>query len=64
MSAKNTRVPDSVWPAVERAIRGRPPLSPVEGFQAEHMNEQFKAAVIRQVALELAMAGVKVPGEC
>jgi hypothetical protein len=63
MSAKHTGS-DSVWPAVERAIRGLPPTLGPGGFQAEQMREQFKAAIIRQVALELALAGVKVPGEC
>ena len=64
MSAKNRPVADRVWPAVERAIRGRPQVPAAEGLQAEHMNEQFKAAIIRQVALDLTMAGVRVPEEC
>jgi hypothetical protein len=66
MSIKaNARLADSVWPAVERAIRGelaRPEV--VMGIQVDRVTEWFRGEVIRQVARELDRAGVRVPEEC
>jgi hypothetical protein len=66
MSAKtNAQVADSVWPAVERAIRNqlpRPEL--VMGVQVDRMTEWFAGEVIRQIARELDSAGVRVPDVC
>jgi len=66
MSIKtNARLADSVWPAVERAIRGelaRPEV--VTGIQVDRVTEWFRGEVIRQVARELDRAGVRAPEEC
>jgi hypothetical protein len=58
------RIAESVWPAVERAIRSRPPLGSGKDAQVTFMKERFTAAVIRHAAMELAEAGIRLPEEC
>jgi hypothetical protein len=65
INTNDTRIADTVWPAVERAIRGhlrRP--EPVVQMQVDQMVEWFSGAVIWDVARELDRAGFRVPGEC
>ena len=65
IKSNDARIADTVWPAVERAIRGRMPLpEPVLQIQVERMIEWFAGAVIWDVARELDRAGVRIPGEC
>ena len=64
INTNDTRIADTVWPAVERAIRGhlrRP--EPVVQMQVDRMVEWFSGAVIWDVARELDRAGFRVPGE-
>ena len=61
----NAQMVDSVWPAVERAIRNRfPRHDRAMAVQVERMTEWFSGAVIRDVAQELDRAGVRVPDVC
>lgn len=63
----DAEIAQSVWPAVERAIRSV--LVEQEGprgmdWHTEHMKDRFTGAVIRHTAYELAQAGVRIPEVC
>jgi hypothetical protein len=65
IDSRDTRIADSVWPAVERAIRNRPRLpGPTAQLQVDRMTEWFTGEVIRAVAREMDRAGFRVPEEC
>ncbi len=62
---KSADIADTVWPAVERAIRGRLPVPEVGlGVQPQRMVDWFAGAVIWDVARRLDAAGVRIPEEC
>jgi hypothetical protein len=60
----DVEIADSVWPAVERAIRGLPERPRGMDWHTEHMKEVFTGAIIRHTAYELSQAGVRIPDEC
>ena len=63
----DAEIAESVWPAVERAIRGEPPKTRgARGmdWHTEYMKDLFTGAVIRHTAYELAQSGVRIPDEC
>ena len=65
INVNDARIADTVWPAVERAIRNRMPRpEPVAQAQVDSMIEWFSGAIIWDVARELDRAGFRVPEEC
>lgn len=65
INTNDARIADSVWPAVERAIRGLPPRpDTVVQLQVDRMLDWFSGAIIWDVARTLDRAGFRVPGEC
>jgi len=65
MSARTRRQEaDGLWPDVERSLRGQPRRIRVCGHDLDRAREQFSAAIIRHAEFDLALAGVRIPGEC
>ena len=65
INTNDARIADSVWPAVERAIRRRPPRpDTLVQMQVDTMVDWFSGAIIWDVARELDRAGFRIPAEC
>lgn len=60
----DAEIAESVWPAVERAIRPAPIRARGMDWHTAHVTALFTGAIIRRRAFELTEAGARLPDEC